>query len=494
MLRPQTTRRKEATLWLICLATATALVTPLIMQGLSAMETEIAISVAESPRLSPVQRETSPPERARSADIVKQASPLSEATLDLSALAQANSIDEADNVRWALIRRSPAAALVYREGQGVDWEALRRVTQQGSLLLPAGFTWSFNESFKEGIGYKEASGILAGGHCALATLFRAAAVGAGLPVESHPHATPIPGFPLDQTVNIYWGRDDLLVHNPTDRDLYFIWTVSPKRVEVSMAEVTPEMPLPPLPPLEHSTVAMVYGRSEPGGWGSLGLTTTADQAIFLAETYAKRIDQWNGEKAIVSAVNPNAAMAGQISNQQAYLHYLIAEARRQGLYVMLDVQTGSREPEELFDELLDKYLYENVWFDWDLEHTTSNAIPAKRINQVAEAYFTHRQEKDYSAPGIFAFYVFKVNQVASPEKLRRAYAGGLVVPIFDGFGGQGADPGQGKIAKTRRVLSLFGDGPYGIMEFETRWGNRYDQISAHEYFSAFPEALIVVSQ
>lgn len=488
MLKPQTTWHREAALWLLCLAAAAALVVPLIVQGLSAVTTGSAIAEERLLR-APSEREI-PADSQKSVPVEIS----SRATLDLVALAQTNSIDEADNVRWSLIRRSPAATLVYREGAGVDWVALRGVTQSGTILLPAGFTWSFNETFKEGVGYKEAGGIIAGGHCALATVFRAAATQAGLPTESRPHATPIPGFPLDETVNIYWGRDDLLVHNPTGRDLYFIWEVTPERVEVSVREATPEMPLPPLPQLEKSTVAMVYGRGEPGGWGSLGLTSTADQALDLARTYARRVDKWNGEKLIVTALNPNAAMAGQISKRDAYLYYLIAEARRQGYYVMLDVQTDARDPEERFGKLMDKFLYENVWLDWDLEHTASEPIPVKQINRIAEAYFARRLERGYSAPGIFAFYVFKADQVSNPQNLHRTYPGGLVVPIFDGFGGHGVDSGQGKIAKTQRVLSLFGEGPYGIMEFETRWGDRYDQISAREYFSAFPDALIIVSQ
>lgn len=67
-------------------------------------------------------------------------------------------------------------------------------------------------------------------------------------------------------------------------------------------------------------------------------------------------------------------------------------------------------------------------------------------------------------------------------------------PIFDGHGGRSSDPATDKIAKTARVLSLFGEGPFGIMEFETRWGTRYDQISAREYFAAYPDALILASQ
>jgi hypothetical protein len=143
---------------------------------------------------------------------------------------------------------------------------------------------------------------------------------------------------------------------------------------------------------------------------------------------------------------------------------------------------------------MDDYLQENVWFDWDIEHTAGGQVEADDINQLAAAYFARRQARGYRSLGIFSFYVFKDDQILNPAAVRRVYSGGMVVPIFDGFGGLGSDPAHEKIAKTIRVLSLFGEGPFGIMEFETRWGTRYDQISAQAYFEKFPDTLIMISQ
>jgi len=237
-----------------------------------------------------------------------------------------------------------------------------------------------------------------------------------------------------------------------------------------------------------ATVALVYGRPRPGGWGTLGLTSTADNALYRARSYADRVDQWNGARPVVVALNPNAVMAGRQSVRDLYLHYLIAEARRQGYYVMLDVQTGDRDPLPLFSSLMDDFLQENVWFDWDIEHTAGGSVEAAQINEVAEHYFERRRAAGYESPGVFTFFVFNENQVGDPAGVRRVYGSGEVVPIFDGFGG------EEKLAKTRRVLALFGPGPYGIMEFETRWGARYDRISAQRYFETFPDAQIFASQ
>jgi hypothetical protein len=159
---------------------------------------------------------------------------LGSAFLDLNQLAWANSIDEADNARWSLVRGTPAEAVVYSQASGVNWQTLRTLNQSGAYDLPAGNTWSFNDTFGGGPGYKIASGVLAGGHCALATVFRAAAIQAGLPNQAIPHQWPIPGFPLDETVTIWWGRDDLLVHNSTGQDISLNWDLSPQGIKISI--------------------------------------------------------------------------------------------------------------------------------------------------------------------------------------------------------------------------------------------------------------------
>jgi len=220
----------------------------------------------------------------------------------------------------------------------------------------------------------------------------------------------------------------------------------------------------------------------------------ANHALFLAEGYAKKVDLWNGERDVVIAINPNAVMEGERMPRKGFLDYLITEARRKGYYVMLDVQPGDHDPWSVFSELVDHYLQDNLWLDWDIEHTVQRRVDASTINQMAKMYFSKREEKGYSSPGVFAFYVFDEDQVENPQAIVREYPNGYVVPIFNGHGGSDSNPAMDKIARTQQVLGQFGEGYYGIMEFETRWGNRYDQISAQDYIRAFADALIVVSQ
>ena len=166
---------------------------------------------------------------------VDSAASLGSATLDLGLEAKGSSIDDADNVRWSLVRTTGDTNGLFNSSQSVvDWKALRQVTRSGSYPLPAGSTWSFNDTFQEGVGYKNASGVLAGGQCALATVIRGAAIRAGLPNKAKPHRYPIPGFVLAETVNIWWGRDDLTVQNPTGQDLAIAWELTPQGVTVAI--------------------------------------------------------------------------------------------------------------------------------------------------------------------------------------------------------------------------------------------------------------------
>jgi hypothetical protein len=408
------------------------------------------------------------------------------AVLDLQLLTQRHGIAEADNVRWSLIRRTPRAAEVYGGGP-VDWGKLRQMSVSDTILVPSNRPWSFNETFKDGPGYRVTNGILAAGHCALATVFRHAADSAGLPVKVNKrHKTAIPGFTLEESVNILWGRDDLVIFNDTRQDIFLVWSVTPERVTIA---ITNADGLTPLPNWMESTAAMVYGHPGPGGWGTLGDTTHVDYALFKARRFAERVDSWNGDMPVTVVVNPNVSTSSKIITRENYLHYMIAETRRQGQFVMLDVKTGDRQPMTIFNYLMDTYLAENVWLDWDIESTVGGVVSAAAINEAAEAYFTRRTQLGYETPGVFGFYVFSNKQIINPEQVVRQYDGGIVVPIFDGYG-----TAETKIKKTRMIASLFGVGPYGAMEFQTKHGTKYDKIGAQEYFNSFPDALIFASQ
>jgi len=241
------------------------------------------------------------------------------------------------------------------------------------------------------------------------------------------------------------------------------------------------------PSIGGKTLVVTYGRIGSGSWGTLGAANTPEAAVDLAIQYANQVDLWNGSKGVVAVVNPNLSDYGGNEPEESFVNKLIAVARDKNAYVMLDVQPGTKEPEAFFRRFFDLYPDENVWFDWDLEHTVG-AVDAKQINAVASEYFRQRQEKNYRSPGVFAFYIYDFSHIPNAGELVRDYEGGQVIPIFDGFGKRDA-----KISKTNTFRQIFPES-YGIMEFYSKWGYKYDNFSGEEYFRAFPDALLFARQ
>jgi len=241
------------------------------------------------------------------------------------------------------------------------------------------------------------------------------------------------------------------------------------------------------PSIGGKTLVVTYGRIGSGSWGTLGAANTPEAAVDLAIQYANQVDLWNGSKGVVAVVNPNLSDYGGNEPEESFVNKLIAVARDKNAYVMLDVQPGTKEPEAFFKHFFDLYPDENVWFDWDLEHTVG-AVDAKQINAVASEYFRQRQEKNYRSPGVFAFYIYDFSHIPNAGELVRDYEGGQVIPIFDGFGKRDA-----KISKTNTFRQIFPES-YGIMEFYSKWGYKYDNFSGEEYFRAFPDALLFARQ
>lgn len=234
-----------------------------------------------------------------------------------------------------------------------------------------------------------------------------------------------------------------------------------------------------LPNIEGKTLALVYGKPKSIKWGSLGKTNTPAEAIEMTLWFASQVDQWNGAKGTVSVVNPNIAPEMYDS---AYVDDLISQARGQGVYVMLDVQTAMADHAAVFDKLFDRYLAENVWFDFDIE--MAGKIDSALINKIAESFFRKRAEKGFTQSGVFAVYVWELDAMTNIQNLQRDYKNGVVIPIFDGRGPEGP-----KVSQTERFKVLYGH-PYGIMEFDSNWGARYGEMPANSYFGRFPDALI----
>lgn len=242
--------------------------------------------------------------------------------------------------------------------------------------------------------------------------------------------------------------------------------------------------------------AAVYGR--PSGWGSLARATTPEKAIEMTKAYAARVATMRGGMNTVGLVNPNIVMntGGAVSCStytlsQSYIAKLIQLAKSNRMYVMLDVQTGSCNPLTAMKNAIDKFLIEdNVFFDIDVEwirYGGSTTISSDTLSEITRYYTDNRTQKGFTNKGYVGFYIFNMKHVTNPSGLKGDMRDNIL-PLFDGFG-----PCSEKRVTTRRMVSLFGK-PYGGMEFETKWGTKYDKCSAANYFAAFPDFTVFSSQ
>ena len=107
LLKPQVSWRKEATIWILCLAATLVFTVPLIVKGTQEI---VAPTMRRQEQVWPALasfREAS----NRTPDLSKPV--LGQAYLDLDSLARNYSAGEADNVRWSLRRpRSMAGKVV----------------------------------------------------------------------------------------------------------------------------------------------------------------------------------------------------------------------------------------------------------------------------------------------------------------------------------------------------------------------------------------------
>jgi hypothetical protein len=55
-----------------------------------------------------------------------------------------------------------------------------------------------------------------------------------LTTKASQHRSPIPGFPMSETVNIWWGSYDLVIKNTSGRDISMDWSLTPADVVVSI--------------------------------------------------------------------------------------------------------------------------------------------------------------------------------------------------------------------------------------------------------------------
>lgn len=218
------------------------------------------------------------------------------------------------------------------------------------------------------------------------------------------------------------------------------------------------------------TYAGMYGRL--GGWGSLGLVGSGEAAVNKTLAYAREIDKWNGSLGVIPVVNLANRQTNTVQKLAA-----IQYCQKIGCYVMLDIS-----PVENVKNIISTYtIAPNVWFDLDLEHNGKTKVNTQTLNSYVSYYASLRQSKGFKGPGVFGFYDFK-SHITVPSAVTWQQGSVTVVPIFDGFASK-----SGKWSSTQTHYSRFSGAPaFGIMEFITRWGSKYDSgFTPTQYYQAF---------
>lgn len=228
----------------------------------------------------------------------------------------------------------------------------------------------------------------------------------------------------------------------------------------------------------------------------------------LAKDYANRVENWAvTEREVVPAVNITVNYPGRMKradirkSEWEALELLVERAAKEGTIVMIDLYVGTADPVALTEKYVDHFvpMGPHVWIDIDWEHCRKR----NEENMIGSAlvYFQRRAELGYDEPGVFGGYVFASADITlagkvgsgldalEPEEYDRQ--AGVFVPLFDGFGSTPI-----KFKKTQLLRRAMGQRhPYGIMEFVTRWEDKYDKgFEPKKYLSAFPNTLLFIRQ
>lgn len=252
-------------------------------------------------------------------------------------------------------------------------------------------------------------------------------------------------------------------------------------------------------------VYLVYGRPSKQGeqtWGTLGASLTAEQSWQVLRNSAAGVGASIGhdrDSFALNVLNPvyrsqNGVIA-DIYTQKA----LELAPQNRGVVALnfnsiADAETTIQRLEATLPGALLAYLSVGL----DVEHFPGGQIDAASVNAFSGWYAAKHREwaGESGVPGLVVVYTFRdansggQGSIADLGQLVQYYPSQqtLVVPVFDGYGArQDKAP---KVASLVRGLPNTAEYPalVGVMEFQTRWGTKYDQATIGESFSTLAGA------
>lgn len=250
--------------------------------------------------------------------------------------------------------------------------------------------------------------------------------------------------------------------------------------------------------LRGKTIYIVYGRPMKRGeqtWGTLGASQTAEQSWQVlrnsASAVGRAIGQDSGSFAL-HVLNPvyrsqNGVIADVYIQKALELAALNKGVVALSFNSFSDAEGTIARLEKVTPSSLLAYLAVSL----DIEHFSGGGTAsAEQINSFSSWFMDKHSQwaGNLPVPGLVIVYTFRtsgVGSIANLNQLKQYYMAerGLVVPIFDGYGMRQVK--AEKVARLARALPNTPESPalVGVMEFQTRWGTKYDQATISESFS-----------
>jgi len=250
--------------------------------------------------------------------------------------------------------------------------------------------------------------------------------------------------------------------------------------------------------LRGKIVYIVYGRPSKQGeetWGSLGASRTAEESWQVFRARQEAISQAVGRKDFaLNVLNPVYRSRNGVIKDIYIRKALELAPENRGLVALnfnslSDAKQTLQRLEKVFPRELLAYLAVGL----DIEHFPGGQAEASSLNEFCSWFARkhHEWAGDSLIPGLVLIYTFRGSEeegkgrILNLENLVQYYLPEktLVVALFDGYGT--------KESKLRKMASLVSSLPntlefpalVGVMEFRSRWGDKYDKSPIRETFT-----------
>jgi hypothetical protein len=256
-------------------------------------------------------------------------------------------------------------------------------------------------------------------------------------------------------------------------------------------------------------IYIAYGRPSKQGeqtWGTLGASQTAEQSWQVLQANAGAVGREIGQDSASFALNVLNPVYRSENGVVAdiYIRKALELAPQNHGLVALNFNSiaDAKATVQRLEAALPQSLLVYLGVGLDAEHFPGGRVDAASVNAFA-AWFAAKHREwagDAVVPGLVLVYTFHdpggggQGSIDNMGQLTQYYFSErtLVVPVFDGYGSR--QDKAGKVARLVRALPNTSDTPalVGVMEFQSRWGTKYDQATIGESFGLLSGAPVYV--